>query len=304
MGADTAQDAEHRLHEQRRLDEAALEEMRQVIEVPDVVAFELEPGVVVSAGLQHEFDIPERVAENEIAGAFQVRLLPIEFEILVAVEHREQGEVHRAHVEACDLGLEHLGGPDALLHPHGRRAARGQVDDRVASLLDDRQERGERLRPLVGLSGLRITGMEMHDRGAGLGGADGGLGDLLRGDRQVGRHGGGMDRARDGTCNDDLIGCGHSEFSPSLYFRLYPNGRKRAHRPFRQKTFAANQFEFRKKMRHAREQVNFFKKTLNPVAGSQHQYATRPLWPPDPNGPVRKFPYLIGAAPPIHPASI
>ena len=47
MRADAAQDAEHRLHEQRRLHQAALEEVREVVEMRDVVALELEAGVVV-----------------------------------------------------------------------------------------------------------------------------------------------------------------------------------------------------------------------------------------------------------------
>src|SRR6266536_304743 len=42
MRADAAQDAEHRLHEERRLDHAALGKMRQRVEMADVVALDLE----------------------------------------------------------------------------------------------------------------------------------------------------------------------------------------------------------------------------------------------------------------------
>ena len=42
IGADAAENAEDRLHEERRLDEPAVEEMRQGVEMADVVAFELE----------------------------------------------------------------------------------------------------------------------------------------------------------------------------------------------------------------------------------------------------------------------
>ena len=42
MRPDAAEDAEHGLDEQRRLDEAALEEMREVVEMGGVVALELE----------------------------------------------------------------------------------------------------------------------------------------------------------------------------------------------------------------------------------------------------------------------
>ena len=42
IGADAAQDAEDRLHEERRLHQPAIEEMGQVVEMADVVALELE----------------------------------------------------------------------------------------------------------------------------------------------------------------------------------------------------------------------------------------------------------------------
>src|SRR5215467_12905525 len=58
IGADPAKDAEDRLHEERRLDEAALEEVREVIEMADIVAFELEARTVsLSEFLKDEFDI-------------------------------------------------------------------------------------------------------------------------------------------------------------------------------------------------------------------------------------------------------
>jgi len=82
MGADAAENAEYRLHEQRRLDQAAIEEVREIVEVADVVALEFEPRLVVLAGREDEFDILESVAEDEIAGAFEIRPLPVELEIL------------------------------------------------------------------------------------------------------------------------------------------------------------------------------------------------------------------------------
>jgi hypothetical protein len=48
IGADAAQDAEDRLHEERRLGEAPVEEMGQAIEMADVIAFELEAGAMPS----------------------------------------------------------------------------------------------------------------------------------------------------------------------------------------------------------------------------------------------------------------
>ena len=46
-----AQDAEDRLHEQRRLHQPAIEEMREVVEMADVVALELEPRAAALAEL-------------------------------------------------------------------------------------------------------------------------------------------------------------------------------------------------------------------------------------------------------------
>jgi hypothetical protein len=56
----------------------------------------------------------------------------------------------------------------------------------------------------------------MQNGGAGLGGGDGLLGDLIGRDRQSLRHGGRVDRAGDGASDDDLVGfCSHC-FSPGL----------------------------------------------------------------------------------------
>ena len=46
MRADAAENAEHRLHEDRRLDDTAIKEMLQGIQMADVVALDLEAGVV------------------------------------------------------------------------------------------------------------------------------------------------------------------------------------------------------------------------------------------------------------------
>jgi hypothetical protein len=69
IGADAAEDAEDRLHEERRLDQPAVDEMRQVVEVADVVAFELEARAVALAQVaQDVLDVLEGVAEDEVVG--------------------------------------------------------------------------------------------------------------------------------------------------------------------------------------------------------------------------------------------
>ena len=54
---DTAQDAKHRLNEKGRLHQPAVEKMRQVVEVTNVVALEFKAGAVASTGPQCVFDI-------------------------------------------------------------------------------------------------------------------------------------------------------------------------------------------------------------------------------------------------------
>src|ERR1700689_3150068 len=88
IGADAAEDAENGLDEERRLDQLAVEEMSERVEVPDVVAFELKARAVAFAQiLQAALDILKGVLEDEVARHLQVFRFPIEFEFLVAVEH-------------------------------------------------------------------------------------------------------------------------------------------------------------------------------------------------------------------------
>src|SRR4051812_10250182 len=71
-------------------------------------------------------------------------------------------------------------------------------------LLDDLEERRERLRALVGLASFGIARMQMHDGGPRLGGTDGGVRDLLRRNGQRLRHRGGVDRTGHGAGDDDF----------------------------------------------------------------------------------------------------
>jgi hypothetical protein len=142
------------------------------------------------------------------------------------------------------------------------------------------EERGECLRALIGLSGVRVAGMQVHDRGAGRRSADRGFRDLLGGDWQIGRHRGGVDGAGHGAGDDDLAGCRHLVSPPSekcLWLHrtaavLAPAGRPSA-------LLAANRFWLRRKMRDAWRPVNIFKKSLNLHGGPRHQCLSRPISP-------------------------
>jgi hypothetical protein len=158
MRADAAEDAEHGLHQERRLDQLAFGEMSEVVQVANVVAFELEARAIFRQCSQCKFDIFEGVAKNEIAGALQLLPLPIVLEILEPVQQWEQGKVHRTPVQGGELRLEADGGLDALFDGHEGAAATREVHDGVGGLLDACEERLERLRPLVGPAGVGIAG--------------------------------------------------------------------------------------------------------------------------------------------------
>jgi hypothetical protein len=81
MRANAAEDSEHALDEERRLDDAALEEVMRRIQVADVVALDLEAGAVARARGQDVLDILERVAEDPRVRACQILALPVVLEL-------------------------------------------------------------------------------------------------------------------------------------------------------------------------------------------------------------------------------
>src|SRR5699024_513294 len=63
--ADPPEDAEDRLDEERRLDEAPVEKMREIVEVADIVALELEArATVLAQAFQYLLDVLKRVTED------------------------------------------------------------------------------------------------------------------------------------------------------------------------------------------------------------------------------------------------
>ena len=78
--------------------------------------------------------------------------------------------------------------PQALLDGHERRAPRGDVHHNVRPLFNDPQKRLERLGALIGTAVEGIARMQVDNRRPRLGGPDRRLGDLLGGDREMGRH--------------------------------------------------------------------------------------------------------------------
>src|SRR5262245_56479770 len=103
--SDAAEDAEDALHEEGRLDDAAIGKMRERIEMADVIALDLETRAVLGASRENVLDILEGVLEDALARAFEIGPLPVMFEGFEALEHRIEPEIHRAHIERSDFGL-------------------------------------------------------------------------------------------------------------------------------------------------------------------------------------------------------
>ena len=195
-----------------------MKKVMQIVEMAGVVALELVARARRVQRVERVADILEAVAEHEIVRALEHVRLPVVLELLVALEHREQAEIHRAHVERGDLGLPFLGRPDALLDGHVGRSAGREIDHDVGRLLDPAQERLEGLGALVGPPVDRIARVQMDDRRARFRRAERALGDLLRRDGQVRRHRRRVDRARDRAADDDFP-LGH-DVSSCCAFRI------------------------------------------------------------------------------------
>src|SRR6266513_2250348 len=96
IGANAAEDPEDRLHEKRRLDQPPIEEAREIVEMADVIALELEPGAATLPQIfQDPLDIRKGVAENKVARHFEMVGFPGVLELLVLLQQREQPEIHR-----------------------------------------------------------------------------------------------------------------------------------------------------------------------------------------------------------------
>src|SRR5262245_50546449 len=120
--------------------------MGEGVEMADVVAFELElDAMALPQPLQNLFDIVEGVAEDKVARALEMLALPGMGEVLVAVKHWIEAEIHRAHIERGHLGRGAFRGGQPLVERHALPAPGGDVDDGARALLDARQKVEEEL---------------------------------------------------------------------------------------------------------------------------------------------------------------
>src|SRR5262245_45498224 len=98
--ADAAEDAKNQLNEEWWLDEFPVDDVREVVEVTDVVALVLEPAaVLLSQDRQNPGDVPKGVLEDEVFGRAEIRLFPVVLPRLIPFRQRVERKVHAAHVE-------------------------------------------------------------------------------------------------------------------------------------------------------------------------------------------------------------
>lgn len=194
VGANTAEHAQDKLQKDRPLDQASVHEVLEVIEVPDVVALELEPGAMgVAQAFEHFFDVTKGVAENAATGALDVVSLPVVFEGLELVERREEGEVDGAHVARRHLGRDIYSSGQTLVQRHGNSTAGGDVDDGIGGGMDLGQEQAVEGRIKGRAAVFGVAGMQVQDGGTSLSRRDRLTRNVFRCDGQVRRHARGVD---------------------------------------------------------------------------------------------------------------
>src|SRR4051794_22836242 len=94
MCADSTYDAGYGLHKQRAFYQAAIHEMREVVQMRGVVTFEFKACPVIGTRTDDELDILESIAKYHIARPLKKPRFPIVFEFLEAVQHRIQTKIH------------------------------------------------------------------------------------------------------------------------------------------------------------------------------------------------------------------
>ena len=105
----------------------------------------------------------------------------------------------------ANSGFKRHGWPNALLDPHGRRSAAGQVDDNINRLFDLAHKREEIRRVLNGTTVLRVPGMQVNDSRSCVRCGNGRFSDLLRRQWQIRRHRWRVNRAGNGTGDDRFL---------------------------------------------------------------------------------------------------
>lgn len=146
----------------------------------------------------------EGVADDEVARHAEELGIPGVLPRLVLRQHREDVEVHGAHVHGCELGAPAERSAQPLLARHAEAPAGRDVEHGVAGPPDARQELHEERRVRVRAAVLGVAGVEVDDGGR----LHEGRGDLRGRGGEVLRRGRREDATRDGAGDDDGLGRG------------------------------------------------------------------------------------------------
>src|SRR5215510_6790315 len=136
----------------------------------DVVALELEARAVRAAQAENLGDVRERVLEHPGFTRHEILRLPFVLPRLLSRQHLVEPEVHRAHVERRELGLQLQRWLETMLDGHRLRSAGRDVDDDVAGGRDPWQELSKQIGILRGPAVAWIAGVQVDDGRAGAGG--------------------------------------------------------------------------------------------------------------------------------------
>ena len=165
---------------------------------------------------------------TQVVGALEKRPFPVKAPVALSRGQGVEREIHAAHVKRTHLGPRRQRACHAFLQRHHRAAAGGDVDHRVAASRDTGQEAHEMLHPCRWSPVLRIAGVQMQDRRAGLGRRHRLVLDIPCRERQVRRQARRVDRAGDSAGDDDP---GHHARPPRNTGALPPPRAARAPSP-------------------------------------------------------------------------
>ncbi|MNC44593.1 hypothetical protein D3C75_935050 [compost metagenome] len=65
----------------------------------NVIAFNLEPCLILAARFQNVRNVFERVFENSVIATFEIGFLPVMLEFFESAKHFIKAEIHGAHIE-------------------------------------------------------------------------------------------------------------------------------------------------------------------------------------------------------------
>ena len=185
---DPAQDAKHGLDEERRLDEAALKEVTEVVEMRRVVALELEPRPGIGKRAQTNsmsLNVLRNTRSREFSSACASQSCS---KVLKRLSIGKSPKFIEPMLRDATSGLKVSAGfTRSCTVMKGAPPVVRLITAFVDCLMRGRK-RAKASGALIGTAGLLVPRVQVDDRGAGFRRADRGLGDLVGRDRKVRRH--------------------------------------------------------------------------------------------------------------------